>query len=281
MAMIMDTVQRMTEADFKKLSHLIFTNYGIKMPITKKVMLESRLRKRLQAIEIHSYKEYVDYVFSQDGIKNELVHMIDVVSTNKTDFYRESDHFQFMTEHILPKFLEHKSGVPLRVWSSACSTGEEAYTIIFEIEEFLKDMNSFNYSIYCTDISTQVLKHGIEGIYKLDRVEKIPVEIIKKYFLKSKNPKNKTVRIIPELRKKITFNRLNLIDDVYKVPFDFDVIFCRNVLIYFDKSTQEKVINKLCNKLKKGGILFLGHSESLTGINAPLKTIRPTIFQKI
>lgn len=275
-----DELHRMSDTDFNKLSKLIYTNYGIKMPITKKVMLESRLRKRLKANEIESFKEYTDYLFSEKGIQNELVHMVDVVSTNKTDFYREPKHFEFLTEHVLPEFLARKSGKPLRIWSAAASTGEEAYTIAIVIEEFLNGKKSFDYSIHCTDISTQVLNAAVNGVYKLERIEKIPLEIKRKYFLKSKDKEKPTVRIIPELRNKMTFNRLNLIDDIYKVPHNFDVIFCRNVLIYFDKPTQERVINKLCNKLTKGGIFFLGHSESLTGIEAPLKAIRPTIFQK-
>lgn len=279
--MVHEDLHRMSTAEFNKLSKLIYNNYGIKMPIKKKIMLESRLRKRLKATNITSFKVYVEYLFSDKGIKNELVNMIDVVSTNKTDFYREPSHFEYLTDFILPKFSEDKSGKPLKIWSSASSTGEEAYTVAMVIEEFLNGKQSFNYSIHCTDISTQVLKQAIEGIYNIDRVYKIPFNIKRKYFLKSKDKINPTVRVIPRLRKKITANRLNLIDDIYKVPFEFDVIFCRNVLIYFDKPTQEKVINKLCARLKSGGIFFLGHSESLTGMETPLKTIRPTIFQKI
>lgn len=276
-----EKLHRMSDTEFNKLSNLIYNNYGIKMPITKKVMLESRLRKRLKANNMESFKEYVAFLFSDEGIQNELVNMIDVVSTNKTDFYREPAHFDFMTNHVLPKFLAEKSGKPLKIWSSASSTGEEAYTIAMVIEEFLKGKKSFDYTIHCTDISTQVLKQAVDGIYKLDRIERIPLNIKRKYFLKSKDKLRPTVRVIPELRKKLTFDRLNLIDDAYKVPYDFDIIFCRNVLIYFDKATQEKVINKLCAKLKTGGTFFLGHSESLTGISAPLKPIKPTTFQKI
>jgi chemotaxis protein methyltransferase CheR len=271
----------MSMTEFNKLSKLIYTNYGIKMPIEKKIMLESRLRKRLKANHMTSFKVYVNYLFSDKGIRNELVNMIDVVSTNKTDFYREPAHFHYLTDSVLPDFLEERSGKPLKIWSSASSTGEEAYTAAMVIEEFLNEKQAFNYSIHCTDISTLVLKKAIEGIYTKERVEKIPYTIKSKYFLKSKDKINQTVRVIPRLRKKITAHRLNLIDKVYKVPHEFDVIFCRNVLIYFDKPTQEQVVKKLCARLKTGGIFFLGHSESLAGMDAPLKTIRPTIFQKI
>ena len=276
----MEEAYRITDTDFYRLSELIYNDYGIQMPITKKIMLESRLRKRLKAIKIDSFEVYVNYIFSPEGVKNELVHMIDAISTNKTDFFREPGHFQFMTETLLPEFQDEKSSNALRVWSSAASTGEEAYTIAMVIEEFLKNKRAFDYSIYCTDISTEALKKAVDGIYTYERISNISLDLKRKYFLKSKDKDKPTVRMIPALRKKLSFNRMNLIDDIYRVPYEFDVIFCRNVLIYFDKPTQEKVINKLCKKLKKGGIFFLGHSESLTGMDTPLKTIIPTVFIK-
>ncbi len=271
---------RMADRDFEKLSQLIYCDFGIKMPVSKKTMLEGRLRKRLQANGMSSFEQYCDYLFSPDGMERELVHMIDVVSTNKTDFFREEAHFSFMQEHVLPDFKEHNRGV-LKVWSAAASTGEEPYTIAITIEEFQKDRKAFDYSIYCTDISTQVLQKGVLGIYDQQRVATVPMEIKRKYFLRSKDASQGKVRVIPELRKKCTFDRLNLMDKRYNTPCEFDIIFCRNVLIYFDKQTQEEVINKLCSRLKPGGYLFLGHSESTTGIRTPLKTIKPTIYRKL
>jgi len=278
---MMGELHRMADADFDKLSSLIYNDYGIKMPKSKKVMLEGRLRKRLKANNLNSFKEYCDFVFSEEGMAREVVHMIDVVSTNKTDFFREWAHFDYMNNYFLPGFSGQNNGRPLRIWSSASSTGEEPYTIAFCIEEFNLNKKLFDYSIHCTDISTQVLEKGLNGIYAQERAANIPLALKRKYFLRNKDPKNKTLRIIPEIRKKLTFNRLNLMDDYYKVPHDFDVIFCRNVLIYFDKDKQEKVIRKLCDRLKRGGCFFLGHSESITGMNLPLRTIKPTIFQKI
>lgn len=272
--------EAMSDGEFKKLSNFIYSNYGIKMPPTKKVMLQARLQKRLKANNIKSFKEYCDFVFSEAGMRSEVVHMIDVVSTNKTDFFREPGHFDFMTNVFLPEFKADYSGKPLKIWSSASSTGEEAYTIAMTIEEFINRQKLFDYSIHCTDISTEVLKKAVNGVYALSRVANIPISIKRKYFLKSKDPKNETVRIVPDLRKKLTFNRLNLMDDSYPVPHDFDIIFCRNVLIYFDKETQEKVINKLCTRLRPGGYFLLGHSESITGMNVNLETIKPTIYRK-
>lgn len=270
----------MGDKDFEKLSRLIYSDYGIKMPITKKTMLEGRLRKRLHFNNMSSYEEYCDYLFSSEGMEKELIHMIDVVSTNKTDFFREPAHFSYLQEELLPDFKQENKG-PLRIWTAAASTGEEPYTIAITIEEFFKERRAFDYSIYCTDISTQVLQKGVLGIYENQRVANIPIDIKRKYFLKSKDPSNPKVRVIPELRKKCTFDRLNLMDKRYNTPTDYDIIFCRNVLIYFDKPTQEEVINKLCSRLKPGGYLFLGHSESITGIDAPLKTIKPTIYKRV
>jgi len=273
-------LQRMKDKDFKRLSNFIYTNYGIKMPSTKKVMLEGRLRKRLKANNISSYEEYCNHLFSEEGLQNEVIPMIDAVSTNKTDFFREPFHFEFMTSTFLPEFEERSNGKPLQVWSAAASSGEEPYSISMIIQDFFERNKTFNYSVYGTDISTSVLKAGSLGVYDESRIEKIPLSTKRKYFLKSKDPLNKTVRIIPELRRKMTFQRLNLMDESYFVPHDFDVIFCRNVLIYFDKETQEKVIQRLCQKLKPGGYFFLGHSESITGMDVPLRTVKPTIFQK-
>lgn len=277
---MLENLPNMTDGDFLRISKFIYNGYGIKLPHSKKIMLESRLRKRLKSNNMESFEEYCEYVFSEEGKKNEVIHMIDVVSTNKTDFFREPGHFDYMTKHILPIF-EEKGGGSLNVWSSACSTGEEAYSIAMTIEDFFQENLAIDYAVYCTDISSRVLQTGIKAIYDIERIKNIPLETKKKYFLKSKDEVNKTVRLVPSLRKKLRFNRLNLMDDNYVVPFEFDIIFCRNVLIYFDKPTQEKVLNKLCLKLKKGGIFFLGHSESLNGIKVPLKTIQPTIFEKI
>lgn len=271
----------LSDIDFAKLSSFIYTNYGIKLPITKKVMLEARLRPRLRENNIESYREYCQFILSGKCGEAEIINMIDLVSTNKTDFYRESAHFDFMKEVILPEYYENHSEKPLKVWSSASSSGEEAYTIAMVISEFMEGKRSFDFQILGTDISTRILEKASLAIYPLDRVDVVPLAQKKKYLLRGKDPDKPTVRIIPELRAKTRFQRMNLMDDHYDVPKDFDIIFCRNVLIYFDRETQEKVINKLCNQLKPGGYFFLGHSESISGYNVPLKQMKPTMFQKI
>lgn len=273
--------KELSDVDFKKLSDFIYSNYGIKLPIAKKVMLQSRLNARLRANNIDSYRAYTEFVLSGKGGEAEIINMVDLVSTNKTDFYRESSHFDFMKEVVLPEHFEQFSERAFRVWSSASSSGEEAYTVAFVINEYLEGKRKFDYQIFGTDISTRILDKARTAIYPMERVDIVPLAQKKKYLLKGKDTSNPQVRIIPEIRSKTSFQRLNLMDENYDVPGVFDVIFCRNVLIYFDRETQEKVISKLCRHLRKGGYFFLGHSESITGYDLPLKQLRPTMFQKI
>ncbi len=273
---------RMTEADFQKLSSFIYNNYGIKMPPEKRIMLQSRLQKRLRELNITTYKEYIDYLFSKDGMQNELYHMIDMVSTNKTDFFREPSHFEILIQKVLPNLINEKiiSGV-IKVWSSASSSGEEPYTLAMVLNEFKNINPKYDFSIYATDISTRMLQKGITAVYPEERVDVIPMNLKRKYLLKSKDITKRTVRIIPALRTKVTFRRLNLMDASYGINEMFDIVFCRNVLIYFDRETQEKVISKICKNLKSGGYFFLGHSESIMNMNVPLKQVSPTVFKKL
>ncbi|NOQ24421.1 MAG: chemotaxis protein CheR [Bacteroidales bacterium] len=273
---------KMTDDDFNRLSEFVFEQSGIKMPPVKKIMLQSRLQKRLRELKITCFKEYADYVFSKEGQRNEIIHMLDVVSTNKTDFYREPVHFDFLNSQVLPEFIQkNKVNYNMKVWSAGCSSGEEPYTIAITLNEFKRSFQKFDYSIMATDISSQILQKAITAVYKEERIVNIPLEIKKKYFLKSKDKDQKTVRVISELRNKTKYQRLNFMSDVYNLTDTFDVIFCRNVLIYFNRETQEQVINKLCSKLKHGGYLFIGHSESILGMNLPLEQIKPTIFRHI
>jgi chemotaxis protein methyltransferase CheR len=271
---------RMTNTDFEKLSSFIYKEYGIKMPPIKKTLLESRLHKRLNSLSISSFKEYIDLILNAKETDYEIIKMVDAITTNKTEFFREASHFDLLTSQILPS-LSEKNDKQLKIWSAGCSSGEEVYTLAMILSEYIEQNNDLDYSILGTDISTDVLNKAINAIYPEDRVFSIPLHLKRKYFLKSKESKNRTVRIVPSIRKKAHFLRLNFMDKVYPVNQMFDVIFCRNVLIYFDKPTQERVINKLCERLNKGSWLFLGHSESIGDMNVPLKQINPTIFRKI
>jgi chemotaxis protein methyltransferase CheR len=278
---ITDTYSResLTEKDFKRLSEFIFTNYGIKMPKEKKTMLEGRLAKRLRANNMGSFSEYCDFVFSEHGMDQEIIHMINVVSTNKTDFFREAAHFEFLYDHVLPEFSAEEREIKL--WSSACSSGEEPYTLAMVINEYNRiAQTQVPFSIFGTDISSDILSKALQAVYKEERIANIPTEYKRRYFMANKDPLKKLVRVAPELRKTCSFARMNLMDAAYPVQEQFDVIFCRNVLIYFDRPTQEAVINKLCDHLAPDGYFFLGHSESAMGMNVPLEAIKPSVFRK-
>ncbi len=268
---------QLSDADFNKLSKFIYTQYGIKMPPEKKIMLQSRLQKRLRALCIYSFKEYIDYVFGGQT-NDEIIHMMDVVSTNKTDFYREPAHFDYLRQLILPKLFESKKQI--KIWSAGCSSGPEVYTLAIELMEFAIAHQGFDFTILGTDISTVMLKKAYTAIYPEEMIEPVPLDLKKKYLLRSKDKTKKLIRINEQLRKKVKFQRLNFIDETYQINELYDIIFCRNVLIYFDRETQERVINKLCNHLKTDGYFFLGHSESITNINVPLKQIKPTVYTR-
>lgn len=270
--------QRLEEKDFNRLIEFIYTNYGINITASKKVMLEGRLYKRLRENGLTTFKQYLDFLFSDEGKRKELHHMIDTVTTNKTDFFRENYHFEFITDTYLPKVPTNQT---LKFWSAGCSTGEEPYTIAMVMEEYNRLAGRIiNYSILATDLSTRVLKQTKEAVYAEGRIEGIPLELKKRYFLKSKDRQYPTVRLVNTIRSKIKVAQVNFKAPEYPVNELFDVVFCRNVLIYFDKETQKNVLLKLCNKLKKGGLLFIGHSESITNYDLPVTQIKPTVFIK-
>jgi chemotaxis protein methyltransferase CheR len=271
---------KLNDSDFRKLSVYIYNNFGIQLPPTKKILLESRLKSRLKATGMENYSDYCKMVLNGKN-SEELIHMVDVVSTNKTDFFREPQHFDFLTQEFLPQYYSQNPYGKLKVWSAASSSGEEIYTLAMVIQEFIENHHGLDYQILGTDISTRILEKARLAIYGMDRIEVIQNNLKKKYLLRSKDASKELVRIVPKLRAHTQFTRLNLMDDIYHLPDDFDFVFCRNVLIYFDRPTQEKVINKLCKHIVKGGYLFLGHSESITGQNVPLKQIKPTIYQVI
>jgi len=271
---------RLSPAEFDHLVKLVYEQCGINLTPAKKVMLESRLTKRLRSLSLTGFKEYIDFLKTKGGIEQELIHMIDVVTTNKTDFFREPHHFDFMKSTVLPEFQsKHNGSRPFKIWSSACSTGEEPYTMAMVLQEFANQHPSFTYNILASDISTQVLQRASTAVYSENHVAPLPLSMKQKYLLRSKDQEKPTVRIIPKLRERVSFLRVNLMDSSWKIE-DQDVIFCRNVLIYFDRKTQIDVVTKLVNKLRPGGLLVIGHSESLHSFDLPLTQIKPTIFIK-
>lgn len=271
---------RISKRNFDRLARYIYDYSGIKMPQSKLTMLEGRLRRRLRATGIVSFDDYCDYLFNEGGIEHEAVYLIDAVTTNKTDFFRESRHFDYMAESALPA-LAKRGYRNLRVWSSACSTGAEPYTIAMVMQDFVERRNDLDYSILATDLSTDVLQTAHQGIYPADLVAPVPSDMMRKYVMRSIRPGNSEVRIAPKLRSRIGFARMNLMDAKYPVGDPMHIIFCRNVLIYFDKPTQAAVLSRLTDCLIPGGYMFIGHSKSITGIDLPLEQVSNTVFQKV
>jgi chemotaxis protein methyltransferase CheR len=274
----------MTHDVFKRLSEFIYTECGIKMSPAKKTMLEARLVKRMRAVGLQTLGDYCKYLLSPEGKGSELVHMIDAVTTNKTDFFREPQHFEFLVRDVIPDLMERMgSGIrrPLMVWSAACSSGEEVYTLAMILEEVSLRTKEFKYTILGTDISTKVLESARNAVYDEERIIPVSLDLRKKYLMKSKDSCNRKVKIVPELRSKVKFCRLNFMDDDFGLREKMDVIFCRNVLIYFDRETQEKVLNRICAHLVHGGYLFTGHSETITGMNLPLVAVANTVSRRV
>ncbi|MHB8120849.1 MAG: CheR family methyltransferase [Desulfuromonadaceae bacterium] len=271
------------DREFQLFSSFIYDNVGIKMPPAKKTMLEARLQKRLKALGIHSFEEYGDYVFSKEGRATELIHLIDVVTTNKTDFFREPAHFDFMVKTALPTILEARGDVlrdPVRIWSAGCSTGEEPYTLAMVLAEFAIGRPDFRAAITASDICTQVLQTAKTAIYPEERTDPIPLNLKKKYLLRSRDKTRSLVRISPRLRSLVSFRRINFMDDNFGVAEKMDIIFCRNVVIYFDKPTQQTLMRKFHKQLKPGGYLFIGHSETLSGLEVDFTPVASTVYRK-
>jgi chemotaxis protein methyltransferase CheR len=277
--------QRLSRSDFRRLSQFIYSHAGIKMPLSKLSMVETRIRKRLRILNIEDYSDYCDYLFSPQGMESELPFFFNVITTNKTDFFRESGHFEYLIQKAVPELMAREGmGInkQLNIWSAAASRGNEAYTIAIVLSEFSTKFPGFhfNYFILGTDISTEVLEAAKIGIYKHEEIDPVPMALRKKYFLKSKDKGKDLVRVTPEIRKRVRFRHLNLMDN-FKLRQPMDIIFCRNVLIYFSKETQDGVILRLCQNLKPGGFLFLGHSEVINCQDFPLISTAPAVYKKV
>jgi chemotaxis protein methyltransferase CheR len=271
--------EQLSAKNFKRLADFIHGYSGIKMPTNKRTMLEGRLRRRMRATRIHDVNAYCQFLFEDGGMDSEVIHLIDAVTTNKTEFFREPAHFDFMANKGLAA-IAASGRREIKIWSSACSTGAEPYTIAMVMDEFRQNHRNLDYSILCTDICTEVLERAVAGIFGEPMIEPVSMERRRRYVMRARDRDSGQVRIIPKLRAKLAFARLNLMDEAYPVDNDLDIIFCRNILIYFDKATQGKVLNRLCSHLRPGGYLFLGHSESIVGIDLPVVQIANTVFQK-
>ncbi len=262
--------------EFHRFRTLIYDESGIALNDQKQGLVASRLSKRLRELGLKSFSEYYDRLMSDPG-REEFTRMLDLISTNKTDFFREPRHFDFLREEVLPGLARDKH---VRIWSSACSTGEEPYTIAITLYEGVSDPANWNCKILASDLSTRVLAKAAAGVYDADRVRDVPPDVVRRHFLRGRGESSGQLKVKPHLAAMVQFRRLNLMDDHFPIKSPLDVIFCRNVMIYFDRPTQEQLVNKFHRYLKPGGYLFIGHSESLQWVTHPFETIAPTIYQK-
>jgi chemotaxis protein methyltransferase CheR len=271
-------------ADFERLAAFIHRVAGIKMPPSKHSMVEGRLRRRVAATGAGSFTAYCAHLFEAGEQSEEVVNLIDVLTTNKTDFFREVQHFDVLSKQILPQL--DTSRRPLKFWSAACSTGAEPYTMAMVLSDYRQTQRARSQampapSILATDLCTTVLETARLGIYPDAMIEPVPMEFRTRYFLRGKASRAGMVRVVPELRAMVRFGQMNLMAPAYPVDTDFDVIFCRNVLIYFDRNDQKAVLSKLCDRLAPGGTLAVGHSEAVHNLGLPLQAIGHTIFRKV
>lgn len=274
----------LSQADFARLSQFVYRTAGITLPPAKRVMVETRLRNRVTELGVGSFHAYCNYVLHSGG-ESEITPMLDRITTNKTDFFREPAHFSFMTATAVPAMQAlHWSGVrkPLTAWSAGCSSGEEPYTLAIVLAEYAETQSQarFRYAITATDISTRMLEKAREATYSMASISPIPESLRRRYLLRSSDRNPPVVRICRQLRSTIQFRQLNLLDATYGFDAPFDLILCRNVMIYFDRATQQRVVDKFISHLRPGGYLFLGHSESLNGLDTPLGMVAPSIYRR-
>jgi chemotaxis protein methyltransferase CheR len=274
--------ETLSNADFDRLRSLIYDEAGIALSKEKRTMVEIRLKRRLRILNIESFAEYCDRLFLPGNRKTEVIHLIDVITTNKTDFFRESGHFDYLVSKALPELAERKgANRKCLVWSAGCSTGEEPYTLAMVLAEYARQAQGFRYGLLATDICTDVLAKAAAGSFKAELVRPVARELQRKYLMRSRDPESNLVRIVPELRSLIEFRRLNLMDADYGLTETPEIVFCRNVIIYFDRPTQVKILGKLIRQLLPGGFFFAGHSESLQGMELPLVPVAPSVYRKL
>ena len=237
----------------------------------------------MRALGQPDFASYCSFLFKQGGLERELTHLINAVTTNKTDFFREAEHFDFLVEHMVPTLLKTRERNPLlKIWSAASSTGAEAYTLAMVLDDMVAARHDFRFAILGTDISTQVLAQGRRAVYPAEMIAPVPPEMQARYVMHSRRPgARREVRMAPELRRYVRFAHLNLMDQTYPFDRDVDVIFLRNVLIYFEKADQDAVVARLVDHLRPGGYIVLGHSESMIGTSLAVRQVAPAVFQKL
>jgi chemotaxis protein methyltransferase CheR len=273
-------IEQISESDYQYICKVVYEYSRINLGNDKRELVMSRLGKRLRAHNLESYSAYCRLLRSAQGA-DEITHLVDVISTNHTHFFREIKHFDFMREVALPDL--HSRGdakKKFKLWSAASSSGEEPYSLAILLAEFFLKHPDWEWTIDATDISTRILEKAQQGIYSIDRLSEIRPDMIKRYFQKGTDQWEGYYRVKEELRNRVHFSHINLLQPHYHFAEKFHVVFCRNVMIYFDRPTQEQLVNQIFEHMHPHGYLMIGHSESLTNIKHHFKFIKPAIYQK-
>jgi chemotaxis protein methyltransferase CheR len=274
---------RLSDREFERLATFIRVSLGIKMPPGKRSLLELRLGTRVRSLGLDSFDEYCAHVFDSGQGADELRQLVDAVTTNKTEFFREAAHFDWLTTRMLPELATRDPAIgrsrPLRVWSAGCSSGEESYTLSMVLSDYASRVGGFEFEITATDVSSRMLKTALMAVYRGQAASLVPPANRSQYLLRCRDRAQDVVRVAPEIRRRVRFGRLNLIEP-FRFAECFDAIFCRNVLIYLDRDTQVDVLQRMSDVMADGGYLFVGHSETLHGLHLPLRYVAPTIYAK-
>ena len=270
---------QLKDDEFRLISELIYEKFGVNLTEKKKALVRGRLNTHVKSLGYDNFNDYYASVI-RDPTGSSLLSLIDKISTNHSYFFREGDHFDFLTENALPEICEslrRQGSRHLRIWCAGCAAGEEPYTLAMVLKDFFGlEFSSWEIGILATDISTTALEQAVEGVYPANRLSKTP-EKYRQYFV---NAGGDNYKIADSIKKMVYFKRLNLMRDTYPFSKKFHVIFCRNVMIYFDQQTKKDLVAKFCRYTAEGGYLFIGHSESLGQGTEPFTYIRPTVYRK-
>ncbi len=272
-------LDKISDRDFVRFCDFVYQRCGITLNENKRDLVHSRLAKRLRSLGLDNYEDYFDLIYNGHDNEQEIVNLLDAISTNVTYFFREDKHFDFLIATVIPELESTKKGElkrKIRIWSAGCSTGEEPYTLAITFAENMA-LEKQDFRILATDISTNVLSHARKGVYDQERLRNVSGVLMKKYFTGSRD--GSRFRVHEKLASYIKFSHLNLMHDF---PFKgtFDCIFCRNVMIYFDRQTQGQLVRKFSSFLNPGGYLMIGHSESLTNVKHDLVYVQPSLYRK-
>ncbi|MDJ0801533.1 MAG: protein-glutamate O-methyltransferase [Desulfobacterales bacterium] len=259
---------------FDAISQLIYTKCGISLKKGKEALVRARLMKRLRALKLKTIDDYMAFLDSEQG-DHEIGTLIDVMTTNKTSFFREAAHFDFLTDRVIPEIRSPK----IRIWSAACSSGEEPYTLAMVLRESIPQIDRTDLLILATDISNEMLATARRGVYSQERAADVPRALRPKYFQRSRRWGPNQVQVSNDLKKLVRFGALNLMHP-WPMRGSFNAIFCRNVMIYFDRPTQQTLVNRFWDLLESGGYLFVGHSEGLSGIKHRFQYTQPAVYKK-